>query len=101
MTEEIVGAQGLSKREAQVIAVDDSRDRARTLRSRAKCVGDDAYTDGTVSLNWRTLEKPAAKATSVIARCVVSMRIRAVWARWARAMAIGPAPISFCKTRSS
>ena len=48
----------------------------------------------TVSLNWRTLPNPAAKAISVKSRWVVSMSTRAVWARCARAMASGPAPSS-------
>ena len=51
-----------------------------------------AKTARTVSLNWRTLENPAAKATSARGSSVVSMRIRAVWARWARARASGPGP---------
>ncbi len=53
----------------------------------------------TVSLNWRTLPNPAAKATDVKSMSVVSMRMRAVWARWARAMASGPAPSSSVRSR--
>ena len=45
-------------------------------------------------MNWRTLAKPAANATSVNGRSVVSISSRAVWARWARARASGPAPSS-------
>lgn len=63
-----------------------------------------AYTSRIVSLNCRTLPKPAANATSVIPRSVVSIRIRAVCARCARASASGPAPISArsirCRCRS-
>ena len=47
------------------------------------------------------LENPAAKATSAIGNGVVSMSTRAVWARWARAMAMGPAPTSADSSRSS
>ncbi len=64
-------------------------------------VGEAANTDWTVSLNWRMLAKPAAKATSAMGRLVVSMRIRAVWDRWARAKAIGPAPSSAISSRCS
>ena len=101
VTEEIVGTERLAKRQSQH---DGGRRLAMArgpLARERSIVGDDAYTACTVSLNCRTLEKPAAKATSVIARAVVSMRMRAVCARWARAMAMGPAPISFCRTRSS
>ena len=61
---------------------------------RAQSVGDVANTSRTVSLNWRTLAKPAANATSVIGIVVVSISSRAVCARCARAMASGPAPSS-------
>ena len=44
----------------------------------------------TVSLHWRTLANPAAKATWATGRSVVSSRMRAVWLRWARARASGP-----------
>ena len=64
--------------------------RGRVRRS----VGDVAKTSRIVSLNWRTLPKPAANATSVSDRSVVSISSRAVWARCARAMASGPAPSS-------
>ena len=53
----------------------------------------------TVSLNWRTLPNPAAKAMDVKSMSVVSMRMRAVWARWALAMASGPAPSSSVRSR--
>ena len=62
-------------------------------------VGLDAYTSRTVSLNWRTLWKPLANATSVIGRFVVSMRMRAVCARCARASASGPEPTSATSSR--
>lgn len=58
-----------------------------------------AYTALTVSLNWRTLAKPDAKAISVTGRAVVCRRTRAVWARWARARATGPAPTSAVSSR--
>ncbi|MDQ0948486.1 hypothetical protein QFZ24_002409 [Streptomyces phaeochromogenes] len=45
-------------------------------------------------------EKPAAKAMSAIGSGVVSMSSRAVWARWARARASGPAPSSARSCRS-
>jgi hypothetical protein len=45
-----------------------------------------------VSLNWRTLANPAANAISENASGVVSIKTRAVWARWARAIACAPAP---------
>ena len=57
-------------------------------------VGVVAKTSRTVSLNCRTLAKPLANATSVNGSAVVSISVRAVWARWARASAIGPAPTS-------
>ena len=63
--------------------------------------GADANTARTVSLNCRMLENPAANATSDIGRSVVSTRMRAVRARWARANATGPAPTSARRTRSS
>ena len=52
-----------------------------------------------MSLNWRTLPNPAAKAMDVKSMSVVSMRMRAVWARWALAMASGPAPSSSVTSR--
>ncbi len=58
-----------------------------------------AKTVRTVSLNCRTLAKPAANATSVTARSVVSSSTRADWARWARARASGPAPTSAVSAR--
>jgi hypothetical protein len=47
-----------------------------------------------VALNCLMLAKPAANAISDSGSAVVSVRMRAVWARWARAMASGPAPSS-------
>ncbi len=44
-------------------------------------LGDSANTSWTVSLNVRTLEKPAAKATSAICSELVSISSRAVCAR--------------------
>jgi len=52
-----------------------------------------------VSLNCRTLAKPAANATSLIDRSVSSSRRRAVCARRVRARASGPAPTSVTSTR--
>ena len=52
-----------------------------------------------VSLHWRTLAKPAAKATWVTGRSVVSRRILAVWLRCARARASGPVPTSAVSRR--
>ena len=66
---------------------------ARPRRARSSD-GEVANTSRTVSLNWRTLPNPAANATSVNGSVVVSISTRAVWARWARAMASGPAPSS-------
>jgi hypothetical protein len=51
-----------------------------------------ANTSCTVALNCLTLWNPAANATPVIDIDVVSSSIRAVWARWERASASGPAP---------
>ncbi len=62
-------------------------------------VGVAAYTSRIVSLNWRTLENPAAKAMSAWVSRVVSMSTRAVWARFARARARGPAPSSVVRIR--
>ncbi len=44
-------------------------------------VGVSANTSRTVSLNWRMLSKPAANATSVNGKPVVSISMRAVCAR--------------------
>ena len=48
-----------------------------------------------------TLENPEANAISVMVRAVVSINTRAVCARWARAIAIGPAPTSATSMRWS
>ena len=66
-----------------------------------RSVGLAAYTSRIVSLNWRTLRKPAAKATSAKVRSVVSISTRAVWARRDRARASGPAPYCWVTTRLS
>ena len=58
-----------------------------------------ANTSWTVALNCRTLWNPEAKATSAIDTSVVSNRILAVWARWARASASGPAPATATNSR--
>jgi hypothetical protein len=47
----------------------------------------------------RMLEKPAAYATSVNGIAVVSISVRAVCARCARAIASGPAPSSSVTSR--
>ncbi len=101
--EDVVRGEGGAQRQPQ-------RDRLRArgrrpapgrarLRARSS-VGESAYTSRTVSLKVRTEEKPAAKAMSAIGRVVVSMSRRAVWARWARASASGPAPSSARSWRS-
>ncbi|ARX87519.1 hypothetical protein SMD44_07000 [Streptomyces alboflavus] len=54
-----------------------------------------------MSLNVRIEEKPAPKAICAMGRAVVSMSSRAVWARWARARASGPAPSSARSCRST
>ncbi len=54
----------------------------------------------TVSLNVRTLENPAANATSAMGNRLVSISTRAVCARCARAMASGPTPSSATSWRS-
>jgi hypothetical protein len=69
------------------------RDRLRSS------LGVAAYTSRRVSLNWRMLEKPAAKATSAKVIVVVSIRTRPVCARRARASANGPAPSSVVRIR--
>ena len=68
---------------------------------RLSSVGVLANTDLTVSLNWRTLAKPAANATCVTGSSVVSRRRRAVCARCARASASAPVPTSAIRTRCS
>ena len=71
-------------------------------RRRAACrssVGVAAKTSRTVSLNWRMLAKPAPNATCENGSSVVSMSIRAVCARCARARASGPAPTSARSSR--
>ncbi|CAM5253495.1 hypothetical protein SNARM312S_04830 [Streptomyces narbonensis] len=73
--------------------------RARAARARSS-PGVRPKTSRTVSLKVRMEEKPAAKAISPIGSGVVSMRTRAVWARWARARARGPAPSSARSWRS-
>ena len=54
-----------------------------------------------MSLNWRTLPKPAPTATSANGRSVVSISVRADCARCARASATGPAPSSATRMRCS
>jgi hypothetical protein len=68
---------------------------------RRSSLGDSAKTSRTVSLKARMEEKPAAKAISAMGSGVVSMSSRAVWARWARASANGPAPRSASSCRST
>ncbi len=58
-----------------------------------------AKTSCTVALNCLMLAKPAAKAISDSGSAVVSVKIRAVCARCARAMASGPAPSSAVTSR--
>ena len=74
------------------------------MPSARSSVGVVAKTSRTVSLNCRMLANPAPKATCANGRSVVSMSTRAVWARWARARAMGPAPTSAtswrCRWRS-
>ena len=72
---------------------------ARALARDRSWLGVRANTDRTVSLNCRMLANPLANATCDIGRSVVSIRMRAVWARWARASAIGPAPTSVTSCR--
>ena len=50
----------------------------RAAERALSAIGARAKTSWIVSLNWRTLEKPAAKAISAARRSVVSSRIRAV-----------------------
>ena len=64
--------------------------RPRAGAPRAGRSGRRANTSRMVALNWRSEPKPAAKATSVTGRSVVSSRSRATWARCARASASGP-----------
>ena len=70
------------------------RPRSALPRRRRSSRGVSANTSRTVSLNWRTLAKPAANATSAKPSSVVSISVRAVCARCARASASGPAPSS-------
>ena len=95
---EVLGVERLADGE---IEVDDAGapSVARGRPRRASADGVAANTTRTVSLNWRTLPNPAAKAMDVKSMSVVSMRMRAVWARWARAMASGPAPSSSVRSR--
>ena len=72
----------------------------RAARARSP-LGVSANVWRTVSLHWRTLEKPAAKATWATGSSVVSSRTRAVWLRWARARASGPVPTSAVMRRFS
>ena len=71
------------------------------LRAARSWLGVLANTSRMVSLNCRMLAKPAAKAMSEAARSVLSSRIRAVWARWARASASGGAPSAATRVRLS
>ncbi len=74
----------------------------RSLGARARSsLGERAKTSRTVSLKVRMEEKPAANATSAMGSAVVSTSSRAVWARWARASARGPAPSSASSCRST
>lgn len=70
----------------------------RLARSRSS-VGVRWKISRTVSLNVRTLAKPAANATSPSGTAVVSISTRAVCARCALASASGPAPSSACTCR--
>ena len=72
----------------------------RSPRARSS-PGASAKTSRTVSLNVRIEENPAANATSAMGSPVVSMRSRAVWARWDLASASGPAPSSARSWRST
>ena len=76
------------------------RARMRAARARSP-LGVSAKIWRTVSLHWRTLANPAAKATWATGRSVVSSRRRAVWLRWARARASGPVPTSVVMSRFS
>ena len=67
---------------------------ARWPRVWRSWVGVTAKTSWMVALNCLMLAKPAAKAISDNGSAVDSMRMRAVCARCARAMASGPAPSS-------
>ncbi len=60
-----------------------------------------AKTSPMVSLNWRTLLNPAAKAMSETFMAVETSRVRAVCARLARARDSGPAPSSWLRIRLS
>ena len=60
-----------------------------------------ANTSPMVSLNWRTLLNPAAKAMSEAFMAVETSSVRAVWARLARARDSGPAPSSWLRIRLS
>ena len=66
-----------------------------------RAVGVMAKTSTMVSLNCRTLLKPDAKAMSASFMDVDTSRVRAVWARLARARDSGPAPSSWLRIRLS
>ena len=74
-------------------------DGARCRRRARSSLGVALKTVRTVSLNWRTELKPAAKATSAKERSVSVASVRAVCARWARASDRGPAPSSALRRR--
>ena len=95
---EVLGVERLADGK---IEVDDTGGAERGTRPAAarRADGVAPNTRRIVSLNWRTLRNPAAKAMDVKSMPVVSMRMRAVWARWARAMASGPAPSSSVRSR--
>ena len=84
---------------AAALIVPGGRPAGRRRTASRSRVGAGAYTSRIVSLNCRTLPKPAANAISARPRSVVSIRIRAVCARCARASASGPAPSSAVSIR--
>ena len=98
------GSNGSRYGRFSVRAVDDTAAAAGAWWCRAvarSAEGVMAKTSPMVSLNWRTLLKPAAKAMSATFMVVETSRVRAVWARLARASDSGPAPSSWLRIRLS
>ena len=85
-------AAGTASRSVIVPARGRPRSAARPAAQLRRALG--RTPRGRVSLNCRTLPNPAANAISARPSSVVSIRIRAVCARCARASASGPAPTS-------
>lgn len=83
---------------AQPVWAGAARERVPPAWARS-CDGVRPADSSTVALNWRTLAKPLANATSVIGMLVSASSRRAVCSRAVRASASGPVPSSAASSR--